>query len=58
MVAIDPMNEVVKDPVARLLLSHDQRIRSLETYFHLGVAVASAGVTILGAILGVLLYKL
>jgi hypothetical protein len=52
------MDEVVKDPVTRVLLQHEERIRSLETYFHIGVGIAAAGVTLLGAILGVLLYHI
>jgi hypothetical protein len=54
----DPIRELVKDPLTQVVLEHEQRLRSLEVYFHVGVAVASAGVTILGAILAVLIMRL
>ena len=58
MTASDPFREVVTDPLARIVIQHDQQIHELRTYFRIGVAVATTGVSLLGAILGVLLTRL
>lgn len=53
--AAPDFKELLKDPMSRILLQHEERIRMLETYVRIGIGVAIAGTTLLGAILGALL---
>jgi hypothetical protein len=50
--------ELVKDPIAKVVLQHEERIRRLETYVQIGVTVAGLGVALLAAILTVLVERL
>lgn len=51
------VERLVKDPITRILLEHEDRIQRLELLYRIGVAVAGAGLTLLGSILAVLLLK-
>lgn len=49
--------QLVQDPITRILLQHEDRIQRLELLFRVGVVIAGACVGLLGSILGVLLMK-
>ena len=49
--------DLVKDPITKILIQHDERIRALETWQKITVTVGTLGLTVLTTILVVLLTR-
>ncbi len=52
------LEEMIKNPIERVLIAHERRIQVLETYVKIGVGMASATTIILSGILATLLLRL